>query len=73
MYSLFASNVISSFFKNIPFEVVLCHLIVHIIATKNTLKIVVYIKKFQKFRKQLLKFIKATFWHSRSFKSICLK
>ena len=58
MYSLFASNVISSFFKNIPFEVVLCHLIVHIIATKKTLKIVVYIKKFQKFRKQLLKFKK---------------
>ena len=60
MYSLFASNVISSLFKNIPFEVVLCHLIVRIIATKKTLKIVVYIKE-------------ATFWHSRSFKSICLK
>ena len=58
MYSLFASNVISSFFKNIPFEVLLCHLIVHIIATKKTLKIVVYIKKFRKFRKQLLKFKK---------------
>ena len=58
MYSLFASNVISSFFKNIPFEVVLSHLIVHNIATKKTLKIVVYIKKFQKFRKQLLKFKK---------------